>query len=356
MRKTIGSKKWLLGFFAVLLVLCLIFSLVVYAVDPFFQFRVRDNTYMLNGLYVSPGLIKNYDYDTLIIGSSMTQNFDMDQVREVLGVKPLHIGIGAMTCEEMSEYLALANKVGKAKTVYACIDQFNLALIDPGNKNTEYLMKDDVLSRIQYFFSYEAWFRFMPVDLGFAFLKAAGVQLPESISREISIDKLENFEHNYVFSEEEFLRKYEGEPRDESIDTDGFEERMRAEADKFLNSVDFDSAEYVFFFPPYSGMYWCDAQDFGYFDAFMAAKEYFIERAEEHGATVYDFQAEDLICDLDNYTNSKHYGPEINDWMIECFASGHDMVTARDCADFKAKLAEETDIFRAKYPSLFAAE
>ncbi len=98
-----------------LLVLCLIFSLVVYAVDPFFQFRVRDNTYTLNGLYVSPGLIKNYDYDTLIIGSSMTQNFDMDQVREVLGVKPLHIGIGAMHARKCRSTLRLPIRSGRQK-------------------------------------------------------------------------------------------------------------------------------------------------------------------------------------------------------------------------------------------------
>lgn len=85
---------------AMVLVLITLLSTVMYIIDPFFQFRVRDNTYLITGGFVCGGLIKNYDYDTLILGSSMTQNFDMDVFREEHGGKPLHVGIGGLEYEE----------------------------------------------------------------------------------------------------------------------------------------------------------------------------------------------------------------------------------------------------------------
>ena len=105
-----------------LLALISLLCAVTYIVDPYFQYRVKDNSYMLNGYYVGPGLIRNYDYDTLIIGSSMTQNFDMDIFRENLGNSPLHIGLGAMNWTEIKEMLCFADSVGKATDYYVCVD------------------------------------------------------------------------------------------------------------------------------------------------------------------------------------------------------------------------------------------
>ena len=92
----INAKKWVLIFLSLTLAILIGLAAIAYIIDPFFQFRVRDNTYKLSSWFVSSGLIENYDYDTLIIGSSMTQNFTMDVVREELGVHPLKIGIGGI--------------------------------------------------------------------------------------------------------------------------------------------------------------------------------------------------------------------------------------------------------------------
>ena len=101
------AQKWIVSFFAVVLAVMTFLSGIAYIIDPFFQFRVKDDSYMLSGWFVGSGLIENYDYDTLIIGSSMIQNFDMDVFRKELGVKPLHIGIGGI---RLSEIITLLNE------------------------------------------------------------------------------------------------------------------------------------------------------------------------------------------------------------------------------------------------------
>lgn len=69
---------------------------------------------MLSGWFVGGGLIENYDYDTLIVGSSMTQNFDMDVFRNELGVKPLHVGLGGIRISEINELMYVAYNAEKA--------------------------------------------------------------------------------------------------------------------------------------------------------------------------------------------------------------------------------------------------
>ena len=89
------------------------------------------------------------------------------------------------------------------------------------------------------------------------------------------------------------------------------------------------------------------------FDIYMQIKQYFIEKALEHGVKVYDFQAADFTMELEHYRDTIHYMPPINDWMVECFAGEDYVVTAENRHSFEEKLIENTNVFREKYPDLF---
>ena len=149
-----SPSKWIRNFLCILLAFLLFLSAVAYIVDPFMQFRVRDNAYFLQEWYVSGGLIKNYDYDTLILGSSVIQNFNMDVFRQELGVKPLHVGLGAMTPIEMAELLELAYETGKADTYYICVDLPVLNGDNGESRMPEHLIQNDLLSKFRYLLSY----------------------------------------------------------------------------------------------------------------------------------------------------------------------------------------------------------
>ena len=55
-----------------------------------------------------------------------------------------------------------------------------------------------------------------------------------------------------------------------------------------------------------------------------------MKKAIQQNHNVYDFQAEELIGDLDNYKDTTHYKPEINDWMIRCFYNNNNLVNNRE--------------------------
>ena len=354
MKKAMKPSRWIVSFFVVVLAAALLFGSIAFLFDPFMQFRIRDNTYMLSGWFVAPGLIQNYDYDTLILGSSMTQNFNMDTFREALGVNPLRIGLGGIRSVEIAELADLAYQSGKANTIYISTDLSQFTNNTKVSRNLKYLMDDDLLSRCRYLFSYEVWFRYIPTDLALMTLDFAGVKLPQKFAHKRSIDHLEDWYLDMEFGEEVVIHNYKtGQFQVSDVETEDLYARMISNMNEFLDSFQYDSAQHVFFFPPYSSLCWTYAQDNDYFEEYLLAKEYFIAQATARGAIVYDFQSADFTMDLNNYKDTTHYSPEINDWIVSCFASGEYRVTNENAAALQEKLVENTNAFRAARTDLF---
>ena len=349
MKKTLKTQSWLRCFFILTLVLVLLLSGLMYIVDPFFQFRVRDNSYMLNPRYVNPGLIENYDYDTLIIGSSMTQNFDMDIFRAELGAKPLHVSLGGITPAETVELLELAEAQGRAHTYYIGIDFHSFGAVPQPSHNPDFLLEQGIFSTARYLLCYEAWFRFLPVDMGFLALNKLGIELPPKFAQSCSIDMLANWELGASYGEDVVLAAYKGSSAVSEVELDGLEQRFEDSFRLLFDCVSAMEEEIVFFFPPYSMLYWHDADEAGYMDIYLDAKAEFIARAEALGCRVFDFQADPLCADLNNYKDATHHSGEINDYMTRCFASAEHLSDSRSAPELRQQLLDNLESFRAEH-------
>lgn len=348
-----SSGKWIVRFACVSLAILLTLIAVAYVIDPLFQFRYREgNAYELPESAAS-GLLANFEYNMLIIGSSMTQNFNMDTCRELLSCEPLHVGIGGIYTPELEELLQVAYRTGKAEKYYICIDLY-LFEKEYEQRLPRYLFKDDIGSKIRYLLSNEVWFRYLPLDVGLELFRCMGIKLPSKLNINSDVDKYCYWGDRFSFGEDIVIDNYSnGQYGVSEVKLDGLYERMESNVDEFLASLDFEKGEHIFFFPPYSTLYWCDAQKRGYFDVFLNIKEYFVNRANECGAIVYDFQSADLTVDLDNYKDTTHYSPEINDWMLKCFANKENIVTVENISVFKEGLIENVEQFVEEHAFLF---
>ena len=93
-RKTFEAKK-LIAIFLVVVFVCLtaVSALVIY-VDPFFHYHAPlDNfPYVVdNQLSQNPGMARNMNYDSCIIGSSMTVNFHTSDFASLMGLNTLKL-------------------------------------------------------------------------------------------------------------------------------------------------------------------------------------------------------------------------------------------------------------------------
>lgn len=354
MKTSQTAKMWIASFLALSVLILAGISGIAYAIDPYFQYRVKDKEYFLSAPYVNAGLIKNYDYDTLIIGSCMIGNFDMDRFRNELGMKPVKIENGAMGPNAIATFQNYASDIGRAKNYYINIDLASYQTDEDGVMN-EHLLKDDLLSTGKYLLGYETWFRFIPVDCGLMLYKAwRGEFPPGKFTQRTSIDQNgawnldERFGRDVVI-DNRLANRYEVS----AVDLDNLYDRMMIQIDEFLSEIDFESGSFTFIFPPYSTLYWCDAQDQGYFDTFLDAKRYFVQELLAKNCTVYDFQSAQWANDLDNYQDSTHYCADMNEWMFDSFLTGAYMVTAENYDTLEANLIANTHAFRAENAELF---
>ncbi|OPA72654.1 hypothetical protein BB381_05530 [Campylobacter pinnipediorum subsp. caledonicus] len=78
--------KWLKWFFVSCLFSIIFVAVVNYTVDPFQQFRIADKGRIKfeNSRYLSSGLTKNYKLNSVVVGTSMTENFLINEVEDML--------------------------------------------------------------------------------------------------------------------------------------------------------------------------------------------------------------------------------------------------------------------------------
>ena len=113
--KNLSAAQWLRRFLALVLAVLAILAVLVYIIDPYYHYRAYDHKYKIDKIFSVPGVVKNYDYDTIIIGSSMTQNFDMDSFRRELGQNPVKATLGGIDTPEVAALLKLAQDSGHAE-------------------------------------------------------------------------------------------------------------------------------------------------------------------------------------------------------------------------------------------------
>ncbi len=355
MKKNLTSAQWLRRFLALALAALAVLAAIVYIIDPYYNYRAYDHKYKLDKIFSVPGVVKNYDYDAIVIGSSMTQNFDMDSFREKLGQNPVKATLGGITSAEISALFKLAQESGHAQSYYICIDTSVLSSERDEQRFPDYLMDFSLLNDYKYFWGYEAWMRFIPLNLGLLAADKLGIRLPERFDEARSIDLMGNWAYRYEFSAEQVLEVYSGSGNGAAINVDmtSISDNALANCESFVGSLDLSRGDIVFFFPPYSSLLWYKMEEEGSFDTTMELKRRFVELVESYdNVKVFDFQGAELTADLDNYMDLSHYSPEVNDFMVSCFASGDYLADTGTLADTERQIRENIDILLSRYPEI----
>lgn len=304
---------------------------IVYVYDPFCYYRIPENRFIVNNYrFLNAGIAKNADYDTVIIGSSMTQNFNMNSFREKLNLNPVKLSVGAMSIEGMELTYNLVKAVDRADNIFVCIDLPSLNK-EKDNLSTyaTYLYNETSFDDFKYLLGYETWTRLLPLNIAFNILEKSGKKLPDLYGT-YNIDNIGEWHSQSVYDKniiiENYLNNNSGLSKQ---NTEGVYEKMTSNTDKIIDIFCSSEKNITFFFPPYSALFWYNSTENGLFENYNKIKEYIVNKVEDMpNVTVYDFQAIPEICDLDNYKDITHYSAQINEYMVDCFASKQYIVTS----------------------------
>lgn len=342
--KVLNPKKWMRTLLLLIVVQLLSLAVLAYVVDPFFLFRVKDETYMTSATFSTPGLVKNHQYNTALIGSSMVWDFDMPLLRETMMVEPLKVTIGAMTIKEMLTMMELLEQSGKVEQYIINVD-FPALAVNPENQKLlypEFLVDFNPWNDYLYLLGFETWMRFIPVDLAFLLADTLGINLPYNFVFSRNIDNLGRSRTMFTYGRDivlDSLRNRALSP----LQINGLHETMLQQANVLITSIAQTGKQTLVFFPPYSALFWLDARIKGYDKDFLEIKHHIINTllAMNH-VRVFDFQSATVVTDLNNYKDITHFSPEVSDWIIKCFSDGtyevREQYTEDDVVIFNRKL------------------
>ena len=344
-------KQFFLRFLVSIAAILGCMGIFVFIWDPCNYYRITDNKlkYVASS-YINAGVIRNADYNTVIIGSSLSQNFAPQLFRDLLDENVLKVNTGGISLEQRDLFYNCVecNKSVDKYYIEILLSSFNEEDDDLGDTPV-YLYDKDQMNDYLYLYGYGTWMQAVPISLAYRVLDICGIEL-KSMHNLQSVDYIGDWYYRHQIGEDIVKQKYlSGEDAVSAQKLDGMTERMTANVNSKLTTIIDENNEYVFYFPPYSALFWYEASRQGYMDEYLNIKEKIIMKLMEYPKVkVYDFQYADFIIDLENYRDSTHYRREINDWMTECFASDRYCVQENNYKENIQALRNLVDEFKEK--------
>lgn len=276
--------------------------------------------------YANAGIAKSYEYDSVIIGSSMTENFRPSQLDSLLGGRFVKLCINGGSPFNHKQMMELAFSTHEVRRVLYGLDVESLTYFykTPKCEMPEYLYDDDLFNDTAYWFNHSVLLRYIPQCL-----RTLGQTDPDQR------DTMYMWGDLYAYGKEAALRELTitGEAVDQGEETDEPQLSQQSHLNIEHNLLPFieghPETEFIIFFPPYSLARWVDFYQQGTMLYHLQQKEAVIRTLLPYdNVRIYDFQAElDWVTELDNYIDTWHYGPWINDAIIERIVRDENRIT-----------------------------
>lgn len=347
------AKKWFRQSLTATLGGIFMVFLLVYVFDPYFHFHKPFsfvNYRLYEERYINDGISRHFDFDALITGTSMAQNFKTSEIDELYGVTSVKETFSGSGFMEQSENLDRALRRNKElKTVFWSID-YNCLIREPDwtryDSYPDYLYDDNPFNDLEYVFNKDILYHGVLPNI----IKTITGEPSTSFDEYSSWDKPTGYK--YIMSS--YMRLQEREPMQEHIPE---MERGWVEASIKRNLVDLinkyhDTTFYVFY-TPYSIYFWDSRYQEGTmnwnFDAERIATEMLLEC---DNVKLYNFfNHYDVVCNADNYRDKEHYSPQINSKILEWMTTDEDRITKEN---YLKRLEEEKEFYlNYDYESLF---
>ncbi len=324
-----------------------------YIVDPYQQYRKATFYPILfkkNQRYINPGLAKTYDYNSVLVGSSMTENFIISEIENSLQFgKTIKFCISGATSHEEYQTLKTAFRHKKIENVLYGFDIASF-IGDPdrlrhGKALPSYLYDESVFNDYQYLLN---------LDIITASLRAIIKPFLDNENVLYNYNYMWQWQHEFEnkFGKERVLNGWHSKQRsNKKFQKELWNlDKLKLSFNKNLLSLikENPETEFTVFYPPYSILTFYDWNKHGVLESSIVFKRYVFEQIKKYkNVKLYDFQvAKEIILDLDNYKDYEHYHQKINTWMLYEISKNHFRVTEENVDSFGKKLKDMVNKFK----------
>lgn len=318
MVKTKTAKKFFWCCILTIFFILFICATAVVVIDPYFHYHkpLPGISYrMREERYTNPGIAKNFDYQTIITGTSMTRNFMPSQIDDLYDTTSVKLPVPGGKYGDIHVLLKTAfdaNQNLERVIVTLDLDRIVDSYDDLNDDTVPYYLYDhNPFNDVNYVLNKTV---LIHDCLGNLLNTLQGGSAS-------TLDSYGAYENDT--GKKQVLNQYQRSP---AIDT------MKAYTDEIKHMVirnveenyisliaEHPDTEFLFVIPPYSIVYWDQAYRNGELSNQLQAEQDAVRLLLTYSnVSVYCFYEDtELICDLDNYYDMIHYDADTSKWMME---------------------------------------
>lgn len=337
-------KRLLFGVLS-LIVLCCSFIIII---DPAFQYHMpfkNIKPVYSNERYQNAGLAKHLEYDSVILGSSVTSNFRASWFDELFGGKTIKLSLPGASFKDFDITLDLAFRKQNIKRVFWSIDP-KILMTKYNSQSTplpEYLYNDNIFDDSKYLINKDVL-----VEL------CSETIIASLNGKEQSLDDAFSWEENYEFSQFRALWGYiRPQWNEKVISANKYDKIINENIESIKKYIEkYKQTEFYIFTPPYSVLYWDSIARNGTYPAVLKLYETIIKELTPYeNVKYYCFSVNDCIFNLINYVDEIHFSKDINRMMAEymAFNDGVDESYIPQMREFFKNIIEYYD-FESVFP------
>ena len=322
------SKTFIKASLSIFLILLISVAGFQIAVDPLFQYHTPwfgMEPVITNERYQNAGYARHFDFDNVIMGSSMSENFRVSDVEDLFGGKTAKLTMMGSSFLDWTYLLnVLQNREKQPEHILNNLDPY---VFKASSKKTwkelpTFLYDDDYLNDAEYLWNFQ-------IINDFTY-----TSIESNIKDEIpDYDTVFTWDQRFSFGKDEVLGAYKRPKRTKKA------RNNEAYLKNLSNNISliepyFDSmadTEFVFYFSPFSMAYWDSIVRINTLDRQKESYLMVCKRLLEYDNVKLYFWSDDemmsIISDLDHYKDISHYGPEVSKEIIDRIKKNQGLLT-----------------------------
>lgn len=333
-------NKWFRNCIIALASLLLGIFVLVLIVDPFFHYHKPITKYrLIEPRYTNDGISRHFNYDAVITGTSMSQNFKNSQFDRLFYVHSVKMPFAGAGYEEISDNMArtLKRNPHVSKVLWA-VDYNGLLRKPDWSQYSEYptyLYDENVLNDAPYVYNKSILYHGLLPNLILTMNDGESTSM-DAYTYYVNSKGPEAVyfgRHSCTMASSLCLSESEIAQVEETFQTN------------FIDIInDYPDTTFYLYFTPYSIFNWEYLDGCGqierHIEAQTIATEMLLECPNVELSTFFD--ETDMICNLDNYTDEAHYTPEVSEMIMNSIAAKDHLVTKDN---YRAKIEAQKQFF-----------
>lgn len=347
------TKVWSIGIICICSICLLVSAMVICVIDPYFHYHkpIDGIAYVINDArYQNDGIVRNFEYDAIITGTSTTQQFKSSELDDLFGVNSVKVSYSGGSHKEINDNLKRAlESNSEIKLIVRGFDYYRLLDEKDVMRYSDYptyLYDNRIFNDVSYVLN--KYVLLDAIDI---------VKRTQNGSETTTFDQYGRFEDNYQWGKAAVDATYIRAEKCDREYTLSEEDKNNIEENIKYNVIDLvaenPDIEFYFFYTPHSIYLFDNYSQNGLLTRYLQAEEYttklLLECDNVHLFSFFDEY--DMICDLNNYKDVNHYSERINSQILVWMKDGSHELTKDN---YKQYYSQITDFYTSyDYDALF---